>query len=100
VSEITCGAWHPTSRELCVTAGTDSTVRIWDVNNKRSQKEVIVYTSKLAGSGGRTRMTAGAWGSQLQGGPAILVSAALDGSLIMWSGDGPHNRPAAEIRDA
>lgn len=100
VSEITTGAWHPTNRELCVTAGTDSTLRIWDVNNKRSQKEVIVYTSKVAGSGGRTRMTAVAWGSQVQGGPNVLVSAALDGSLIMWSGDGPHSRPAAEIRDA
>ena len=100
ISEITSGTWHPTNRDLCVTAGTDSTLRIWDVNNKRSQKEVIVHKSRAAGSAGRTRMTAVAWGSPIQGGNNILVAAALDGSLVMWSGEGPYHRPAAEIRDA
>ncbi|KAK4992951.1 hypothetical protein LTR66_006142 [Elasticomyces elasticus] len=100
ISEITTGTWNPTDRNLCVTAGTDSTLRIWDINHHRSQKEVIVHRSKAAGSAGRTRMTAVAWGSPAQGGPNILVAAALDGSLVMWSGDGPYHRPAAEIRDA
>lgn len=45
-------------------------------------------------------MTAVAWGSPLQGGSNVLIAAALDGSLVMWSGDGPHARPAAEIREA
>ena len=36
----------------------------------------------------------------MQGGSNVLVSAALDGSLVMWSGEGPYTRPAAEIRDA
>jgi WD40 repeat protein len=100
VSEITTGAWNPTDRNLCVTAGTDSTIRIWDVNFKRSQKEVIVHKSRAAGSAGRTRMTAVAWGSQTQGGSNILVATALDGSLVMWSGNGPHARPVADVRDA
>jgi WD repeat-containing protein 70 len=100
VSEITTGTWHPTDKNLCVTAGTDSTLRIWDVNNKRSQKEVLVFKSKAAGAAGRTRMTAVAWGSPVQGGNNVLVSAAFDGSLVMWSGNGPFSRPAAEIRDA
>ena len=100
ISEITSGTWHPTNRDLCVTAGTDSTLRIWDVNNKRAQKEVIVFKSKVAGAAGRTRMTAVSWGSQVEGGPNILIAAALDGSLVMYGGEGPHNRPAGEIRDA
>lgn len=100
VSEITTGTWHPTDRNLCVTAGTDSTLRIWDINNKRSQKEVIVFKSKAAGSAGRTRMTAVAWGAPAQGGSNTLVAAALDGTLVMYSGNGPFTRPAAEIRDA
>lgn len=91
ISEITTGTWHPTDKLLCVTAGTDSTLRIWDVNNKRSQKEVIVHKSRAPG--GRTRMTAVAWGS-------FLVGAALDGGIAMWGGDGPYTRPAAEVRDA
>jgi WD repeat-containing protein 70 len=100
VSEITAGAWHPTNWDLCVTAGTDSTLRIWDVNMRMKQKHVIVHKSKLAGSGGRTRMTAVAWGSQAGGGNNLLVAAALDGTLSMWGGEGPYNRPSAEIRDA
>lgn len=100
VSEVTTGTWNPVDRNICVTAGTDSTLRIWDVNFKRSQKEVIVHKSRAAGSAGRTRMTAVAWGSPLQGGNNVLVAAALDGSLVMWSGDGPFARPTAEIREA
>jgi WD repeat-containing protein 70 len=100
VSEITTGTWHPTDKNLCVTAGTDSTLRIWDINNKRSQKEVLVFKSRAAGNAGRTRMTAVAWGSPAQGGSNILVATALDGSLVLWSGNGPFSRPAAEIRDA
>lgn len=100
VSEITTGTWHPTDKNLCVTAGTDSTLRIWDINNKRSQKEVLVFKSKAPGAAGRTRMTTVAWGTPAQGGSNVLVSAALDGTLVMWSGNGPFHRPTAEIRDA
>lgn len=100
VGEISTGTWHPTDKNTCVTAGSDSTLRIWDINNKRSQKEVIVFKSKAAGSAGRTRMSAVAWGSQAQGGQNLLVAAAVDGSLVMYGGDGPFTRPAAEVRDA
>ncbi|ROW12080.1 hypothetical protein VMCG_00534 [Cytospora schulzeri] len=100
VSEITTGTWHPTDKNLCVTAGTDSTLRIWDINNKRSQKEVIVFKSKAAGSAGRTRMTTVAWGAPASGGSNILVAAALDGSLVMYSGNAPFSRPTGEIREA
>jgi WD40 repeat protein len=99
-SEVTSSAWHPTNRDLFVTAGTDSTVRIWDVNNRMSQRDVIVHKSRAAGSAGMTRMTAIAWGSAAEGQSTLLVAAAFDGSLVMWGGEGPYHRPAAEIRDA
>lgn len=100
IAEVTGGAWCPSDYNLCATAGSDSTVRIWDANVGRSQKEVIVHKSRVAGSAGRTKMTAVAWGSPKQGGSDVLVAAALDGSLVMWSGNGPFTRPAAEVRDA
>ena len=100
VSEITTGTWHPTNWDLFVTAGTDSTLRIWNVNLRMKQKDVIVHKSKMAGSAGRTRITAVAWGSQVEGGSSLLVAAALDGSLVMYGGEGPYHRPFAEIRDA
>ena len=100
ISEIATGAWHPSNKNLCVTAGTDSTLRIWDVNLKRSQKDCIVHKSRAAGSAGRTRMTAVVWGPSAQGSSSLLVAAAYDGSLVMWGGDGPYSRPSGEIRDA
>lgn len=100
VSEITTGTWHPTNWELFVTAGTDSTLRIWDLNTKMRQKSVIVHKSRQAGSAGRSRMTALAWGSGMGGGNSHLVAAALDGSLMLWSGEGPYHRPGAEIINA
>jgi WD40 repeat protein len=99
-SEVTCAAWHPTNRDRFVTAGTDSTVRIWDVNKRFKQEQVVVHKSKAAGSAGMTRMTAIAWGGAPEGNSSIIVSAALDGSLVMWGGEGPWHRSAGEIRDA
>lgn len=100
ISEITSGTWHPTRRDLCVTAGIDSTIRTWDLNSVNKQKDVIMFKTKVAGAGGRTRMTAVAWGSQIQGGPNLLISAALDGTIVMYGGEGPYHRPASEVRDA
>lgn len=100
VSEITSGAWHPSNWEQFVTAGTDSTLRIWDVNLRTKQKEIIVHKSKQVGAAGRSRMTAVAWGASSEGNSSMLVSAAVDGSLLMWPGDGPYHRPSGEIREA
>ena len=100
ISEVTCGAWHPTNKDFFVTASIDSTLRIWDVNMPLKQKHVIVHKSRAAGSAGRTRITAVAWGTSSQSGKDLLVAAALDGSLVMWDGIGNYARPAGEIRDA
>ncbi|PFH58969.1 hypothetical protein XA68_12966 [Ophiocordyceps unilateralis] len=97
ISEITTGTWHPTDKNLCITAGTDSTLRIWDINNKRSQKDIIVFKTKAKGSAGRTKMTAVAWKAAASGGAGVIVSAALDGSLVMYGGGGPFTRPSGEI---
>lgn len=99
VSEITAGCWHPTDRETIVTAGTDSTIRIWDINNKRSHKEVIVYHSKTA-KGGRSRMCGVAWSPGSGEGGSMIASVAMDGTLVVYSGSGPYNRPTMEARDA
>lgn len=100
VSEITSGTWHPTNWEQFVTAGTDSTLRIWDINLRTKQKDIIVHKSKQAGAAGRSRMTTVAWGLEPEGNKSMFVSTALDGSLLMWPGEGPYHRPIAEVRDA
>ncbi|KAL2888048.1 putative WD repeat-containing protein [Ceratocystis lukuohia] len=100
ISEITTGTWHPTDRNLFVTAGTDSTLRIWDVNHRRKQKDIIVWKSKSAVQAGRIKMTAVTWAAPPSGGNSVLVTAALDGSLAVYNGSGPFWRASAEIRNA
>ena len=65
--------------------------RIWDLSNKRKQKQVIVVKSKERGA--RTRVTACAWshdGKMVVGGPfkesglELMTLACMDGSLHVW----------------
>lgn len=100
VSEITSGTWSPVLSNGFITAGTDSTLRIWDLNMRNKQKEIVVHKSRQAGAAGRSRMTAVAWGGAPSGNGSIIVTAASDGSLLTWPGQGPYHRPSAEIRDA
>ena len=99
ISEITSGCWHPIDRNLLVTAGTDSTLRVWDVNNKRQHKDIIVHKSKTA-KGGRSRMCCVAWTPGEGGAKSMIGTVAMDGSLMIYAGDGPYTRPAMEVRDA
>lgn len=100
VSEITSGTWHPHNYDRFITAGSDSTLRIWDQNLRTKQQDIIVHKSKQAGAAGRSRMTAVAWGSETDASNSHIVSAALDGSLLLWPGEGPYHRPVAETRTA
>ncbi|ELU41479.1 transcription factor [Rhizoctonia solani AG-1 IA] len=50
VGELTACAWHPKESNLFITSSYDSTIRIWDVENKRKQKTVIVVKSKERGT--------------------------------------------------
>lgn len=100
ISEITAGTWHPHNYDRFITAGSDSTLRIWDQNLRTKQHDIVVHKSKQAGNAGRSRMTAVAWGSGTDASNSHIVSAALDGSLLLWPGEGPYHRPAAEIRAA
>lgn len=75
VSSLTCGAFL--SNGGFVTGGSDSTVRIWDVETRaRGQKDVVVVKSKTRG--GRTKVTA------LQTSGETLVVGGEDGALTHW----------------
>jgi hypothetical protein len=97
VAEITAGVWHPTDSNLFATASADSTIRIWDINSKRHHKEIMVHKSRA--KGGRSRMCCLAW-APAEGGKSLLASVALDGTLVIYGGNGPYSRPAMEVRDA
>ncbi|KAI0768493.1 transcription factor [Trametes elegans] len=59
VAELTSCAWHPRDPQTFITSSLDSTIRIWDVENKRKQKTVIVVKSKERGARTKTVLTRG-----------------------------------------
>lgn len=59
VAAVTSAAWHPKDSSLFLTASADSSLRIWELDNRRKSKSVIVVRSKERG--GKTKVTACAW---------------------------------------
>jgi WD40 repeat protein len=59
VAAVTAVAWHPKDSSLFLTASADSSLRIWELDNRRKSKSVIVVRSKERG--GKTKVTACAW---------------------------------------
>ncbi|WVW86626.1 hypothetical protein I302_108679 [Kwoniella bestiolae CBS 10118] len=86
-AEINGGAWHPTDNSQFLTCSNDSTLRIWDVENKRKQKQVIVVRSKERGA--RTKVTACAWSPDGK----MIAGACFDGALHIWNTSSNFARP-------
>ena len=40
ISGLTWGEWHPRTKETILTSSEDGSLRIWDVNNFKSQTQV------------------------------------------------------------
>ncbi|CAG8618197.1 1593_t:CDS:10, partial [Dentiscutata heterogama] len=91
IAALTCGGWHSNDRQTFFTGSADSTIRIWDVENKRKQKHVLVHKSKERG--GRSAITAACYSPDSK----FLAGAAQDGSLFLWGANGPYTRPSHAI---
>nr|ODN75711.1 transcription factor [Cryptococcus depauperatus CBS 7841] len=87
IAEITGGAWHPTDKSLFLTCSNDSTLRIWDITNRRKQKQVIVVKSKERGA--KTKVTACAWSPDGK----WIAGVCLDGTLHVWDTSSNFARP-------
>ncbi|XP_011080128.1 WD repeat-containing protein 70 [Sesamum indicum] len=78
ISGLTCGEWHPKAKETILTSSEDGSLRIWDVNDFKSQKQVI--KPKLSRPG-RVPVTTCSWdreGKRIAGGIG-------DGSIQVWN---------------
>ncbi|KAK0465342.1 uncharacterized protein EV420DRAFT_1262326, partial [Desarmillaria tabescens] len=94
VGELSSCAWHPKDSKIFITSSADSTIRIWDVENKRKQKTVIVVKSKDRGA--RTKVTACAYSPDGR----TIAGACLDGALHMWQTNSNFVRPNLSIEGA
>ncbi|KXS22135.1 WD40 repeat-like protein [Gonapodya prolifera JEL478] len=96
-------SWHPTDRNRFLTAAGDSTVRIWDVTNKRSHLEVIPLKSRRRGTSGaqssagvRTAVTAARFSRDA----SKIACIAQDGALRVYSAKGPFVNPTVTWDEA
>ncbi|KIY51398.1 WD40 repeat-like protein [Fistulina hepatica ATCC 64428] len=94
VSELTSCAWHPKDSKVFITGSADSTIRIWDTENKRKQKTVIVVKSKDRGA--RTKVTACAYSPD----GSTIAGACMDGALHLWRTNSNFVRPNQTIEGA
>ncbi|KAJ7102169.1 transcription factor [Mycena belliarum] len=94
VGELSACMWHPKDPRLFITSSADSTIRIWDIENKRKQKAVIVVKSKERGA--RTKVTACAYSPDA----SMIGGACLDGALHIWQTSSNFVRPNLSIEGA
>ncbi|CAL1696532.1 unnamed protein product [Somion occarium] len=94
VAELTSCAWHPKDPQTFITSSMDSTIRIWEVENRRKQKSVIVVKSKERGA--RTKVTSCSYSPD--GG--IIGGACFDGAIHMWQTKSNFVRPSMTIEGA
>jgi WD40 repeat protein len=44
ITGLTCGEWHPKTKETILTSSEDGSLRIWDVNDFTTQKQVWKFS--------------------------------------------------------
>ncbi|KAJ8553002.1 hypothetical protein K7X08_020395 [Anisodus acutangulus] len=90
ISGLTCGEWHPKTKETILTSSEDGSLYLWDVNDFKSQKQVI--KPKLARPG-RVPVTTCAWdreGKSIAGGVG-------DGSIQIFATVGDKHEGGTHI---
>ncbi|KAK4849171.1 hypothetical protein QYF36_021743 [Acer negundo] len=75
---LTGGQWNPKTKETILTSSEDGSLRIWDVNDFKSQKQVI--KPKLARPG-RVPVTTCAWDREGK----CIAGGIGDGSIQIWN---------------
>ncbi|KAF3436076.1 hypothetical protein FNV43_RR23168 [Rhamnella rubrinervis] len=78
ISGLTCGEWHPKTKETILTSSEDGSLRIWDANDFNSQKQVI--KPKLARPG-RVPVTTCTWDREGK----CIAGGIGDGSIQIWN---------------
>jgi WD40 repeat protein len=77
-SNLTTCQWHPIDREKFLTAAFDSTIRIWDVEERETQRHVIAVKSKW--KGGRTPISSARFSRDAR----LVVGSGQDGCIRIW----------------
>ncbi|XP_014274174.1 gastrulation defective protein 1 homolog [Halyomorpha halys] len=93
IAPLTCGCWHPRTREEFLTSSEDSTCRIWDVKDQNKHKGIIKCRAK---NGLKTSPTTCSYSRDGN----LIASGCLDGSIQMWDHRRMFVNTAHLVRDA
>lgn len=93
VAQLTSGDWHPYRKEEFLTSSMDSTLRIWELNNPRSQKTVI----KVRAQGG---LKATPNSCCYNRDASFIAAGCADGSIQIWDTRKMFVSPTHCIRNA
>ena len=85
--------WHPNDSNLFMTSSVDSTVRIWDVNVKDANRQVIVIRADTQNK--RCSVFA-----RYNPDAKFIVAGCQDGSIRTYSTTGATHRPLKELKSA
>ncbi|EGO04328.1 hypothetical protein SERLA73DRAFT_68025 [Serpula lacrymans var. lacrymans S7.3] len=94
VFELSSCAWHPKDSQHFITSSADSTIRLWDVENRRKQMDVIVVKSRQRGA--RSKVVTCAYSPD--GG--LISGACTDGALHLWQSSSSFVRPNLTLEEA
>ncbi|KAL5712100.1 hypothetical protein ACHQM5_014302 [Ranunculus cassubicifolius] len=78
ITGLTCGEWHPREKQTVLTSSEDGSLRVWDVNDFNSQKQVIKPKPLRPGRVPITTCTWNCEGKSIAGGVG-------DGSIQIWN---------------
>jgi WD40 repeat protein len=97
---LTDGKWHPSERNLFITAGRDSTVRIWDIYSKpMGIDQEIMQTTILKAKTHKNHKIPVNCCAYSQDGNSI-IGGVNDGTLQIWSCKGSYWKPDIYIPNA
>jgi WD repeat-containing protein 70 len=96
VGPLTGCHWHPRDREIFMTCSSDGTMRVWNVEDRRTQKHVIVPKRTSTAS----RLDACINTAKFSSDGALIAGCRQDGSISWWNWKSAYMRPAFSIENA
>lgn len=101
-AEMSDGVWGPNlDGSVFATSGNDSTIRIWNVENTKSQTHIIILRSK-GNRGDKINVTSISWirESDNYNTTSMLLGGSNSGSLALWDTRISFVRPSQFIENA
>lgn len=94
VADMTAGCWNPTTSQEFITSSNDTTIRLWNTEDRTKHKNVIVVKSKERGA--RTKVTACAYSWDAK----LIAGACTDGTFHLWASNSNFVRPSLSNEQA